>query len=118
MKDFVHRVNYFSATFISLLGFAMAPEILQEDDFPDKIDDILLLVIGLIGVWWYKKRGFKADSTKGSILLIGASLLVKIGGIIIEHADKEALGDDIGVTIALLLAFLFILWQKFSHKEK
>lgn len=117
MKDLARRLNFFSTTFTSILGFSLAAEIMQEDDFEDKIDDVILLIIGIAAIWWYKTRGYKADNTVGSIVIVGLGLLTKFGALIIEHADKEALGDDIGIFIALLLAFIFIIWQTFAHKS-
>lgn len=118
MKEALHRINYFAVSFISILGFALMPEIIQEDDPPDKVDDVLLLIIGLLAIWWYKKMGYKADSSKGSLLFLGIAFLTKVGAIILEHADKEAVGDDIGVAIGLLISFIFVLWQTLTHKKE
>jgi peptidoglycan/LPS O-acetylase OafA/YrhL len=118
MKDFFHRINFFVASFIGILGFSLAGEIFQEDDPADKVDDTILLLIGIICIWWYKKKGNKVDSVKGSLLFLLLALLTKIGAIIVEHADAEAVGDDIGVGIGLLLAIIFVLWQTVTAKKR
>lgn len=117
MKEVIHRINYFTASFVSILGLSLAGEIFQEDDSPDKVDDAVLLIIGLVAIWWYKKKGYKAESVKVSLIFLVLALLTKIGAIIIEHSDAEAVGDDIGVAIGLALAIIFVVWQKFSLKK-
>jgi hypothetical protein len=118
MKEVIHRINYFTAAFIGILGFSLAGEIFQEDDAPDKIDDVILLIIGIVAIWWYKKKGYKAPSVTGSLVLLVLALLTKIGAIIVEHADAEAVGDDIGIVIALVITIVFVLWQKFTLKKE
>lgn len=118
MKEIVRRINYFSASFVGILGFSLAAEIIQEDDVLDKIDDLIFLLIGIIAIWWYRKKGYLESKTTGSLILIGAGLITKIGAIIIEHADKEAVGDDIGVTVGLIIAFVFVLWQTLSFQKQ
>jgi len=117
MKEIIHRINYFCASFISILGLSLAGEIFQEDDGPDKVDDMLLLIIGIGAIWWYKKKGYKAESVKGSLVFLFLALATKIGAIVVEHADAEAVGDDIGVAIGIVLAIIFVFWQKFSLKK-
>ena len=118
MKELVHRINYLTAAFVGIIGFSLTGEIFQEDDPPDKVDDVVLLIIGIICIWWYKKKGYKAESVKGSLLFLVLALLTKIGAIIVEHADKEAVGDDIGILIAIVITTGFVLWQSLIHKKE
>ena len=118
MKEFAKRLNFFSTSFISILGFSLISEIFMENDLEDKLDDIGILILGIVSIFWYKRKGSNTSSAKGSVVLIGVGLIIKIIGIIIEHADKEALGDDIGIVIALIMAFSFIFWQVISHRSE
>jgi len=117
VKEVINKLNYLTAAFIGILGFSLAGEIVQEDDGQDKIDDVVLLILGIIAIWWYKKKGYKAGSTNVSILFLILALATKAGAIIIEHADAEAVGDDIGITIAIVLTLAFVLWQTFIRKK-
>lgn len=118
MKEVIHKLNYLTASLIGILGLSLAGEIIQEDDPPDKVDDALLLIIGIATIWWYKKKGYKAESINGSLIFLVLALLTKIGAIIVEHADAEAVGDDIGIVIALVITIVFVLWQKITHKKE
>ena len=113
----VRRINYFTSAFIGILGFSMVGEVFQEDDPADKIDDALMVLLGIGIVWWYKKAGYKATSGTLSVIFVAVSLLIKIGAIMIEHKDKEAVGDDIGIVIVLVLALVFVSWQALSLRK-
>ncbi len=117
MKEVVRRINYFSTAFVSILGFSLTSEIFQEDDFVDKIDDILMLLLSIGVIIWYKKKGYKAEKTAMSLLAVGIGLVIKIIAIVIEHADKEAVGDDIGIMVGLVLAFAFVLWHTLGLRK-
>lgn len=117
MKELARRINYFTSSFVAILGFSLISEIVQEDDMPDKLDDLGMLILAIGSIWWYKKNGYKTISAMPSVLILGIGLIIKLGGIMIEHADKDALGDDIGIFVALLLAFVFVVWQVFRSRS-
>lgn len=118
MKELYSKLNFFVASLVSILGFTMIYEIISEDDISDKIDDILMFVLGLVAIWWYKKSGYKGQSSKLALFVtIGASL-IKIMAIVIEHADKEAVGDDIGILMSLLLALMFVGYLVVFRQKK
>lgn len=117
MKDLARRLNFFATTFIGLLGLTLIYEVISENDPMDKLDDVLILLLGIVSIWWYKIKGYRSESAFSSIVILGLGLLFKVIGIFIEHADKEALGDDIGIAITLVLGFIFVTWQTLSHKK-
>src|SRR5690349_10533664 len=116
MKELTKRLNFFTATFLGIVGISLISEVFQEDDFPDKIDDFLIFLLGIGAIYWYKKTGFKAGKSTTSVVLLVVAFFIKLMGIIIEHADKEALGDDIGVFIPIIFALVFVAWQTYFRK--
>lgn len=119
MKEFARRINFFTTSFVGILGISLISEIFQENDAEDKLDDIAILILSAVSIWWYKKKGHNARSTTPSIIILCIGLLIKFVGILIEHTDKEALGDDIGIFVAFLLALIFVTWQTLAlRKEK
>lgn len=116
MKEIVRRINFFTAAFVGVVGLSLASEIIMENDVPDKIDDILMVILSLVAIYWYKKSGYKANKTFVSVLLLLGAIAIKIMAVVIEHADKEAVGDDYGVLAALIIAIIFVLWQSISSK--
>lgn len=111
MKDLVRRLNFFTASFIGVLGLSLSAELFMENDFPDKIDDALMLILGLSAIYWYKKTGYKVSKATGSIIILIIAILIKVLAIYIEHADSEAVGDDFGIISALIIAFIFVVWR-------
>lgn len=117
MKDFFTKINFLVTTFVSIIGFTLIYEVISENDLEDKLDDALMIILGIAAIWWYKKSGYKGAGGKMALIISGAAVLLKVMAIFIEHADKEAVGDDIGIFIGLLLLFLFVLWQILSRKK-
>ncbi len=117
MKGLIEKVNYFTFSFLGIIGLTVLPEVFQENDLPDKIDDALLFILGLVGIWWYRKHSTHGKANV-SVIFLAIGLFIKIIGIIIEHADKEALGDDLGVGTALLLALILVAWQIYHSRTK
>lgn len=117
MQGFYTKINFFITSFISILGFTMIYEVVAEDDFADKIDDFLMLVLGLVAIWWYNKSGKKGKSGTPAVIISGLGVLTKILAMAIEHADKKAMGDDVGIMISLLLAFGLVVYQVYFTKK-
>lgn len=117
MKDLARRLNFFSAGFMGVLGLSLIGEVVMEHDLEDKVDDALMVILGLAAIWWYKRTGHKVSKTVGSIVLVGVGVLVKLYAIRIEFVDKEAVGDDFGILAALIIAFIFVTWQSIKNKS-
>lgn len=121
INELTKKINFFSFSFVSIIGLSMFPELFLEDDPSDKIDDALIVLLGIAGIVWYKKTGHKSNKTTGSIIMFILAILIKIMAIVIERADKEAVGDDIGVLITFVFGFiftLFMIWKKKKLAEK
>jgi drug/metabolite transporter (DMT)-like permease len=117
MKDLARRVNFFTASFIGILGLSLIGEVIMEHDMEDKVDDILMVILGLAAIYWYRRTGHKLNKTIGSVVIVGIAVLIKVYAIYIEHADKEAVGDDFGILAALIIALIFIIWQTLRNKK-
>ena len=109
--------NLLAVSIVSLAGFAFLPETFVENDIPDKIDDILLFIIGIIAMIWYRKSNNRYIHSVLPVVFIIVSLAVKACGLIIEIDDPEAFGDDIGGLILFVLGTGLILKQYASIKK-
>lgn len=101
---------------VALAGFAFAPELIMETEWQFKVDDFLLLALGVGAIAWYKKHVFTRSVVP--ILFTVAALLVKIAAIIVEHKDKEDVGDDFGGLVLFICATVFVGFLYFRRKFK
>lgn len=121
-QDLVNRtINLLSCSICALAGIAFLPETFLEPEIPFKIDDIILFLIGVGAVIWYRQGKNKYSRSIAPVLLVVASLAVKIFGVIMEIHDKEDVGDDFGglilfVTATVLVIYLFKTAKTFSQK--
>lgn len=117
MKDLARRINFFAASFIGVLGISLTAELFREHDFPDKIDDFLMLLLSLAAIYWYKKTGYKLNKSIGAVVIFIIAILIKILAIYIERGDNDALGDDFGIIAALAVGFVFVVWQTIANGQ-
>jgi hypothetical protein len=112
IKEAINRgFNLLAVSIIGLTGFSFLPEVFVEKDFPDKIDDGLLFVLGIAAMIWYRKSNNSHIRSVIPVVFIILALIIKIIGFIIEHDDPEALGDDIGGLILLILSTGLVIYQ-------
>jgi peptidoglycan/LPS O-acetylase OafA/YrhL len=107
-------VNLVAATVLGLTALTFGSEIFNEMDPVDKIDNTLLLVIGVVAVAWYFMRRNWARRSALPVVLAGAALIAQIAGFAIEVGDSVALGDDIPglVLFVPLLIIVFVLYRQ------
>lgn len=118
LKASINRgFNLLGTAIVALAGFAFTAEIFLENDWPDKIDDIALLVLAIVGIIWYLYGKNKYMRSVMPVVLIVLSLLAKIMAVIIEHDDKDAVGDDFGGLTLFVLATIFIVYQYTKTKK-
>lgn len=111
------RVNYFIAAFLGILGLTAITTFIMETDRADKLDDLLLITIGFVGVYIYVRRFHLTYRYLLPLTLIFA-LVIKIGAVFVEHADASAVGDDFGIAETLVLASIFVGWQTLRRRLK
>jgi hypothetical protein len=118
LKDSINRtLNLLGVSIVALAGFAFLPEVIIENDFPDKIDDGLLFVIGLTAIGWYLTGKNKFKRSVMPVVFVFLSLATKILAVIIEHDDKEAIGDDFGALILFILAAILVSYLYIKSKK-
>src|SRR5512146_1497239 len=111
LQESVNRsVNLLSVVIVGLAGFAFLPEIFLENEMPDKVDDIALLVIGLFGIWWYRKARNRFMRSALPVVLVVLALATKVGAVLVEFGDKESVGDDFGALILFTLAVGLVVY--------
>lgn len=112
IQESVNRgFNLLSVSLVSLAGLAFLPEAFLENDIPDKVDDTLLFVLGMIAIWWYNRSGNRYMRSVLPVAFVVLALVVKLGGIMVEIGDAEAVGDDFGGLILFISAVALVLYQ-------
>jgi hypothetical protein len=104
--------NLMVTVFVLLTGLAFFIGALQEEaELDDKLDDIGLLVLGLILLGWYLmgKNRFKLSRIVPSVAVL--ALGVQIFGFVHELADPKAVGNDIGGITLFIPFVVFALFQ-------
>ena len=109
--------NLLAVSIVALSGIAFFPEFFLEDEGPFKLDEVGLLVVGLAGIAWYLIGRHKFSRSLVPLVLVGAGLLIKIIGLVIEFGDTEDRGDDIGALILFVLAVVLVAWQYFNGRR-
>jgi len=109
--------NLLAVSIVALSGIAFFPEFFLEDEGPFKLDEVGLLVVGLAGMAWYLIGRHKFSRSLVPLVLVGAGLLIKIIGLLIEFGDTEDRGDDIGALILFALAVALVAWQYFNGRR-
>lgn len=109
--------NLLATSLISLTGIAFLAEIFLENDWADKTDDIILVILAVIGIVWYLTKGHRYLRSAVPVILVILGLLDKIMALVLEHSDKDALGDDIGGLILFVFATALVVYQYYKTKK-
>lgn len=109
--------NLLCTAIVALSGFAFMPEVFLEKDMPDKVDDSSLFVLAIVAMTWYTHKNNRFTRSVVPVVLVGLALVAKIGAIIVELDDAEAVGDDFGGLILLVLALSFVGYQYWKNQK-
>ena len=101
-------VNLVAATVLGLVALTFGSEVFNEVDPIDKVDNTLILIVGVACVAWYFLSRNWAKRSVLPLVFAGAALGAQIVGIVLEYQDPVAFGDDIPGMI-LFVPFLVIL---------
>jgi peptidoglycan/LPS O-acetylase OafA/YrhL len=94
--------NLLIVGFMAVLAVGVMAEIFNEPEFTDKIDDILILLLGVGAIIWYFRGDNRFRYSWTPFILLAASLAVKVGALFFELDDQAAVGDEFGIVPTLL----------------
>ena len=106
--------------FLAAIGLGILVEVFMEKEWADKIDDIIIVLLALIGLVWYMYGQNRFKRAFAPVLLVILAFIVKIGAFIVEFDDKEAIGDEFGVILPLLLLVIvgIVLYASFRQRRE
>ena len=118
IQDSINRgFNLLAVSIVSLASFSFLPEVFLEKDVPDKIDDMVFFLVGLVAMAWYARSTNKFTRSFIPVVLVIIGLAVKIMGVAIEFGDPEALGEDLGGVLLFVLTTAFIIYQYYRTQK-
>ena len=88
--------NILAAVLLLVTGLAFSELIFAEPDPLDKIDNTILLAVGLAAVAWYFIGTNRIKRSVVPLALGAAAVVGQLIGIGLEFADPTAIGDDFG----------------------
>lgn len=118
VREAVNRgLNFFATAVLAILASDTVYEAVSEDEWTDKVDDVVLaaIVIGAI-VWYLRGRNRYTRSFVPLIFMIFGGI-IEIAGLLVERDDTQAVGPDIGVVLYMALAILVVAWQLWNTRK-
>src|SRR5579872_2941298 len=109
--------NLLAVAILGLSGFAFAPELHFESEIPFKIDEGLLLLLGLSAIGWYMWGKNKWQHAILPVLMMYLAFGIKLMGVFIEYKDIEDVGDDFGAVVLFFLASLLVTFLYVKAKR-
>ncbi len=103
--------NLLVTTVLLLAGIGLGSSAIPEGETVDKIDDVGLLVVGLVALAWYLFAGMRTRRTLVPSALAALALAVQVIGVFLESDDKASFGDNIGGMLMLVPLAGVALWQ-------
>ena len=97
--------------FFGGLGFGTLAFSPVENDLGDRLDDIGLLVIGVLVVAWYLVGDHRYRRSLVPLALAAAAVLIQAIAVPLENDDPAAFGDNIGGLIFFVPLLVFAAYQ-------
>jgi hypothetical protein len=95
--------NFLVVAVTGILGGTVITLLVAEDEWLHRLDEILILAIGVTAILWYLVGRNRVKRSLVPMILAFAALGAKILGLVLEIKDAADVGDDIGVAQFLLL---------------
>lgn len=97
---------------VAVIAAGGIPEIPGEGFPRGALDEVVMVVLGVVGVVWYLRSRYTRSVIPA--LLAGGVLIMKVVALLIEDADDR--GDDIGIAIVMALAI--VAWSVIYYRTK
>jgi peptidoglycan/LPS O-acetylase OafA/YrhL len=116
LKDNINRgfnLLVTTALFLDGLAFAVVAASPVENDWGDRLDDIGLALVGIVGLVWYLAGRNRFKRSVVPLVLASLAVAVQLLAILLERDDPAAFGDNyVGLTLLVpLLAVAVVQYR-------
>lgn len=120
VREAVNRgTNFFGVAVLAIDASLGLFEIFNENEWIDRLDDLVITALAIIGIVWYLAGRNRYRSSPWPLVLLGASWILKMVTVFVtEHDDANAVGPDYGLIVTLLLATIVFGWQYFRTRRE
>lgn len=102
-QELVNRGNnLFPIALVAVIAAGSIPEIPGEGFPRGALDEIVMVLLGALGIAWYWRRRYTRSLVPA--MVVGGVVVMKIVALLIEDADDR--GDDIGIGIVMVLTLI------------
>ncbi len=114
-REAINRgVNLLGVTILAIESSLASFEIVNETEWIDRLDDLVVAGLAIIGLVWYLVGSNRfRRSPLPWVLLALAWIRKMIGLFVIERDDANAAGPDYGLIVTLLLGAIVVVWRYF-----
>ncbi len=112
LEESIHRAFNLMVTTVLFFGgiaFGLVALSPVENDWGDRLDDMGLLLMGIIAVVWYLTGRNRLRRSVIPVVLAGLAMVIQLIAIPLERDDPAAFGDNIGGLVMLIPFFAFVL---------
>lgn len=88
---------------LSFVGIGLVGELFNEVEWRDKSDDIVIVLLAIVGAIWYFTGKNRYKSSWFPFILLSIATLIKIATVFFEFNDQVARGDEFGLMLPLLI---------------
>jgi hypothetical protein len=88
---------------LSFVGIGLVGEFFNEVEWRDKSDDIVIVLLAIVGAIWYFTGRNRYKSSWFPFILLSIATLIKIATFFFEFSDQVARGDEFGLMLPLLI---------------
>jgi hypothetical protein len=88
---------------LSFVGIGLVGEFFNEVEWRDKGDDIVIVILAIVGAIWYFTGHNRYKFSWIPFILLTIATIIKISTLIYEFNDQVARGDEFGLVAPLFI---------------
>jgi hypothetical protein len=104
IKEAINKgYNMLVVGLLSFVGIGLIGEFFNETEWRDKGDDIVIVILAIVGVIWYFTGRNRYKFSWFPFILLSITTIIKISTLIYEFNDQVARGDELGLVLPLFI---------------
>jgi hypothetical protein len=104
IKEAINKgYNMLVVGLLSFVGIGLIGEFFNETEWRDKGDDIVIVILAIVGAIWYFTGRNRYKFSWFPFILLSITTIIKISTLIYEFNDQVARGDELGLVLPLFI---------------